>query len=323
MTSFRVLLALALLVLPPVAIALGVDENDSSDFLGSDRLLRFDYANDYFTGTDRYYTQGLGLQYFDPALKRSPLMGALVSLPDRERFYGLDLRNSGYTPSRLSSDAALLGDRPFAATLTLGHVLVTRDRDRGLTLTARLDAGAIGQAAGGKWQQVGIHRATGNILPRGWDNQVRNDLALDYSLRLDKTLAAARYGDFGVYAEATAGTLHDNAALGTFGKIGRIDTSSPRRFYLFGRAESRLIGYDATLQGGLLNSGSPYTLTSPQVRRNVLRADIGFAVDRGSYALIVTRTYLSREFSGGLSHQWVEISFLRRLASGASDKKRK
>jgi lipid A 3-O-deacylase len=313
MTRLLVLLTLALLFLPPVAAAHGVDENDSSDLLGPGRLLRFDYANDYFTGTDRYYTQGLGLQYFDPALRRSPLMGALVSLPDTERFYGLALRNSGYTPSRLSSDAALIGDRPFAATLTLGHVLVSRDRDRGLTLTARLDAGVIGQAAGGKWQQVGIHRATGNLLPHGWDNQVRNDLALDYSLRLEKTLKAAPFGDFGVYGEATAGTLHDNAALGAFGKIGRIEASSSRRFYLFGRAESRLIGYDATLQGGLLNRGSPYTLTSPQVRRSVLRADIGFTIDRGSYALIVTRTYLSREFTGGLSHQWVEISFLRRL----------
>jgi len=239
-------------------------------------------------------------------------MRALVSLPGEEEHFGLVLRNSGFTPTRLSSDAALIGDRPFAATLTLGHIVVSRDRERALTLTARLDAGVIGQAAGGKWQQVGIHHATGNLTPRGWNNQIRNDLALNYSLRLKKGLATGRYGDFGVFGEATVGTLYDNAALGIVGRAGRL-ADAERRFYLFGRAESRLIGYDATLQGGLFNRGSPYTLTSPQIRRSVLRGDVGFALDRGGWAVVVTRTYLGREFIGGLSHQWVTISFLRRF----------
>jgi hypothetical protein len=272
--------------------------------------VRFDYANDYFTGTDRYYTQGLGLQYFDPALKASPVMRLLPALSG-EKSYGLNLRNSGFTPSRLDSDAALPGDRPFAATLTLGHVLVSRDPERGLTLTARLDAGMIGQAAGGKWQQVGIHRATGNLKPRGWDNQIRNDAALVYFLRLEKRLASGRAGDFGVYADAAAGTLYDNAAAGVSGRAGRVEGA--RRFYAFARAEDTLVGYDATLQGGLLNRGSPYTLPSASVRRNVMRADIGAVMDMGRWAVAFSRTYLSREFIGGLSHEWVELSVMRRL----------
>ena len=119
--------ALALLLLFGLhceASAYGVDENDSSDFVGEGRLLRFDYANDYFTATDHYYTQGLGLQYFDPVLSRSPVMKALLSLSGAKESFGLDLRNSGYTPARLTFDAPLRGDRPFAATLTLGHVLI-------------------------------------------------------------------------------------------------------------------------------------------------------------------------------------------------------
>lgn len=46
----RMLVALSL-VLPGVAFAHGVDDNGSSDLLGPERLLRFDYANDYFTTT--------------------------------------------------------------------------------------------------------------------------------------------------------------------------------------------------------------------------------------------------------------------------------
>ena len=294
------------------AVASGVDNDDSAVFAGPGRLLRFDYANDYFTGTDRYYTQGLGLQYFDPILKRSPLMRALPTLPGAEKYYGLILRQSGYTPTSLQSDAPLIGDRPFAATLFLGHVIVSKDKERKLTLTSEFDAGMIGQAAGGKWEQVGIHRETGNLLPHGWDNQIRNDAVLDYYLRLEKTLASARDADFGAYVDATVGTLYDNAAAGVMGRVGAIGEGR-RRFYLFGRAENRLVGYDATLQGGLLNRHSPYTLTSPQVRRDVLRADVGVVLDMGRWAVEATRTYMSREFIGGLSHEWVEISVLRRF----------
>ena len=77
--------------------------------------------------------------------------------------------------------------------------------------------------------------------------------------------------------------------------------------------ENKLVAYDATLQGGLFNRGSPYVLTSPQVRRNIMRADVGVVLDMGRWALEATRTYVSREFIGGLSHQWVELSFIRRF----------
>ena len=179
-------------------------------------------------------------------------------------------------------------------------------------MTAEFDAGVIGPAAGGKWEQTAIHRGSGNSVPRGWDNQIRGDVVLDYYLRLEKTLAACGVADVGLYADATAGTLYDNAAAGVAGRVGAIRDGS-RRFYLFGRAENKLIGYDATLQGGLLNRRSPYTLASPQIRRDVMRADVGFVCDMGRWAVEAARTYLSREFIGGLSHEWVELSVLRRF----------
>jgi len=96
------------------------------------------------------------------------------------------------------------------------------------------------------------------------------------------------------------------------GRAGAIDRKR-RRFYFFASAEEKLVGYDATLQGGLLNRGSPYVLTSEQVRRSVMRGNVGFAVDYGRWAVEADRTYLSREFTTGLSHEWVEISLMRRF----------
>ena len=296
------------------ARATNVDYNDSARFLNdSGRLFRFDYANDFFVGTDIYYTQGLGATYFDPALKKAPLMPLLAGLPGAERSYGLGLRHTGYTPTSLAHDETLRGDRPFAAYFMLSHLLVSKDAARELTLTTRLDTGILGQGAGGKWIQNSLHRALRNLRPHGWDNQIRNDLVLDYAARLEKGLARWNWAALGVYGDATAGTLYDNAALGLSGELGQVDSARRKRLVAFGRVEERAVGYDATMQGGLLNRHSPYTLPDGQIMRTVARVDVGLSLDLGGWALEFTRTFLSREIRAGRSHQWAELSFLKRF----------
>lgn len=304
--------ALALLALTTApAGARNIDDADHARFLRDGRLLRFDYANDFFADVDRYYTQGLGLSYFDPALRASPIMRLLPALPGSERRFGLSLRHSGFTPTSLAHDEALVGDRPFAATLTLGHVLVSRDRDRGLTLTTEIDAGIIGQGAGGKWMQTGIHRAIGNRLPHGWSNQVRNDAVLAFVARLDTSVAATKRADLAVSLDATLGSLYTNASAGAKGRLGVLDATANTRAFLFASAEEKLVGYDATLEGGLLTRSSPYTLPARAVKRVVARVDVGVVLDRGGFALEFRRVFLSREFAGGLSHQWGQLSVLK------------
>ncbi len=308
----RFLLAAAfLLFAPSLAGAENIDNKDDASFVGQGRLFRFDYSNDYFTGTDRYYTQGIGATYFDPALHASPVMSVLASLSG-EKSYGLVLRQSGFTPASVSHKQTIIGERPFACYLFLGHILVSRDADRRLTLTTELDTGVIGPPAGGEWEQVGIHQATDNNVPLGWGNQIRTDVVLDYYARLDKVLASARAADIGVFGDATAGTLYDNASMGVIGRLGAIDERK-HRFFLFADAEQKAVGYDATLQGGLTDRRSPYTLTTPQIRRRVSHEDVGVTLDRGSYALEAKRTYLGSEFANQFSHEWVEITFIKRF----------
>ena len=303
--------ALALACAP--AAAANVDYNDAARFLDDRRLFRFDYANDFFVGTDIYYTQGLGATYFDPALKRAPLMPLLVALPGATKSYGLALRHTGYTPTSLSHDEALRGDRPFAAYFMLSHLLVSRDAEKGLTLTTQLDTGILGQGAGGKWIQNSLHRALRNLRPHGWDNQIRDDVVLDYDARLEKRLAAWSAADLAVTGDLSAGTLYDNAALGASGRLGQLEAGRAKRAYAFGRVEERVVGYDATMQGGVFNRHSPYTLPDAQIMRTVARVDVGFAVDRGGWVFEFTRTFLSREFRAGRSHQWAELSVLKRF----------
>ena len=298
--------------LPAPAAARNIDSDDNAWMAGDGGLFRLDYANDFLAGTDRYYTQGYGFDLFHPALAKSPLMGILVSLSGGLKSHGLTFRHCGFTPASLDSDAARIGDRPFASYLFLGHTLISGDPGRGLALVNELDAGFIGESAGGRQIQTGLHRALGNALPRGWDNQIRNDLVLDYYVRLEKRVAAAGWAEADAFADTTLGTLYTNAAAGLSGRVGKT-AESGTRLYLFGRLEGKAVAYDATLQGGLFNRKSPYTLSADEIERAVFRAETGLAFESKGYALQFTRSFQSREFRSGDSHQWGEISLFKRF----------
>jgi hypothetical protein len=304
--------ALAFALVAPAA-AHNVDNNDASSFVDGRNLFRVDYANDFFTGSDRYYTEGVGFNLFDAVLEKSPVMRALFSLPGGSRSYGLLLRQSTFTPSRVGERAAIVNDRPWASYVFLGHELVSKDPASGLALTTELDAGVIGPAGGGE-AQVKIHARLHMDVPRGWDNQIRNNPVVDYYARLEKTVGAWRWGDAGVYGDATAGTLYDNAAAGAQARLGRVDENSKKRFFAFARGEEKAVGYDATLQGGLFNRPQTYyTTPDSQINRFVYRWDVGVALDFGSFVLEATRSAVGREFAGGIPHQWGEFSVTKRF----------
>ncbi|MFI5360724.1 MAG: lipid A deacylase LpxR family protein [Elusimicrobiota bacterium] len=291
-----------------------VDDSDVSSFADQRGLFRAAWADGVFAGSDYYYVAGVGFDLFHPALKKSPLMFALLALPGGAKSYGLSLRQSLFTPSRIGFTAPIPGDRPWAAYGFLGHVLVSRDPDAGLTLMTQLDTGVIGPAAGGR-EQIWIHRTLAlNDVPRGWDMQIRGDVVLDYYARLEKTIQSSEWEDCGAYGDATAGTLYDNAAVGVQARFGRLDPGRKNRFFLFGRGEGKLVGYDATLEGGVFNRASPYTLPASEIARVVGRWDIGAAVDFGGWVLEAARTGITREFATQpVPHEWVELSVMKRF----------
>jgi len=45
--------------------------------------------------------------------------------------------------------------------------------------------------------QIGIHEATGNKTPRGWGNQIKNDLVMNYEVGYEKQLL--QYKDLSLF----------------------------------------------------------------------------------------------------------------------------
>lgn len=286
------------------------------------RQLSYTYANDLFFRTDYYFTQGMALTLVHPALARLPLRYVLPSGPQGStQRHGLALRYDGFTPLRIQDPFIRLGDRPYAAYLYASFFRGSTHPTRRQRLTSSLEIGFIGPAAGGKELQTAIHRVTGNAEPRGWDFQIRNAPIVGYRLGFEKQLGALRHADLVGSTEAAAGTLHTYAATGVRIRAGRLKpcfanfeaahsvaTAGPPRWQLYGQAtlEGRLIGYDATLQGGLF-AANPYTLPASDVRRAILRSSGGVVLAFGGTSFAATATWVSPEFAGGRPHRWGQI----------------
>ncbi len=283
----------------------------------SDHYFRFHYDNDYFTATDKYYTQGITLEYVSPSIKRSfparLLWKPFASVPQ----YGINFNLFGYTPTSISSDRILYNDRPFDANLSVKIFLVQADSLHQQQLSSALSIGVMGPAALGKEIQTGIHRLTKNTLPHGWEFQVSNDIILNYQLNYEKKLAGSRdHFLLNTIVETRLGTLDDKLSAGFNFMAGRFNKryhavgkeKRKAEFYLFGQGKLNVIAYDASLQGGLFNRNSAYTIPAKDISRISFQADAGVILNFKKIFLSYTQSFLTKEFRTGGQHRWGGLS---------------
>ena len=304
------LIRILLVILPMATIAQKINHTASFRDMGSDAYFRFNYDNDFFAATDKDYTQGYNLEFVAPVFESNPLN--LLFLVPKGSFskYGLSIEHIGFTPRRYQFPEIQRGDRPFAAAIMLKSFLVATDSVNKSRVTSSLSLGLMGPGAFGKEMQEGIHRLTGNKIPLGWRNQIRNDVVLNYSLSYEKNLWT--YSDvfsLNTVTNAQLGTLFTHISAGINGTLGLINspyTSKKKGFraYLYAQPRFKLVGYDATLQGGIFNGDSPYTISAGAVERITAQLDFGVIVQTRTLYFEYTRSLITREFESGHASAW-------------------
>ncbi|MCB7482093.1 lipid A deacylase LpxR family protein [Christiangramia sediminis] len=307
------------LLIPSILSAQKIDNLVSFRDIASDSYFRFNYDNDYFSGTDENYTQGYSLELVAPFLEKNPV-NYLFLIPENSKVkYGLTIEHIGFTAPNIGSPEIQFGDRPFAAAIMLKSFAITTDTLARSRLTSSLNLGLIGPGAFGKEMQVGIHEITGNTIPQGWRNQIRNDVVINYELAYEKQLfRAGDYVSLQSNSTARVGTLFTNASIGLNTNIGLINSAfsvnnRKSKFQLYGYSQvlGNLIGYDATLQGGVFNKDSPYTIPAEEITRLTGQFNYGFILKTRTLYFEYSRTVLTREFDAGSPTKWggIKIGF--------------
>lgn len=272
---------------------------------------RISYDNDLFRGTDRWYTQGIGIDVYSFRFAKNPLNGMLLRLKssDRDR-YGIEFRTHGCTPSTILSDSVLIGDRPYAGVFSLGVVRTSQQKERKLRLTSQFELGMIGPAALGKETQTGIHKITGDDLPLGWQHQIKNSPIVNYMVRIEKgaPFRLPKLITADVYLQGKIGTFQTNLSSGFELALGRLNTpfttsKHPYSFYAYSQSSVTLVGYDASLMGGIINREG-YFLSYSELNSVVLRQHVGLVFGAPHFSIALNFAFISREIKQSLPHSW-------------------
>ena len=293
-----------------------IDNTTTFRTINSDKYRSFHYDNDFFGNADYYYTQGINAEYVHPKLKALPFTFLLIKLYNSNLKYGIGVDLYGYTPTSIRSDSILHFNRPYAGAISAKQFLIAVDTIHHGKIVSSFTIGVIGPAALGNEIQTTIHRTLGKQLPNGWKYQVKNDLIINYTAAYEKRLVQWK-NNFLLNAkgEVRAGTINTKANTALNFMAGHFkdpyQSSSYQllhkkkfSYYLFGQSEINFVGYDASLQGGLLNKKSVYTIAANQLKRITYQQTAGIAFSINNVYLSYYKSWLTSEFAGGKRHAW-------------------
>ncbi|SER11613.1 lipid A-modifier LpxR family protein [Neolewinella agarilytica] len=271
--------------------------------LPGDHYLATDIANDVFylpKKTDRYFSSGLAVEYGDRSLVKAAVgSNGLATLRQYWR-----LQQNIYTPEDIQSTSLVAGDRPFASYLVLSRGKDFFDESLGFRLEREWTAGVLGKYSFGGQMQNAFHDMVefAERIP-GWKYEVKPDAIINYRLRLTRRLSYGRRLQLNPRAETRLGSLHTDVSAGLMANLTVIDLSADRQLGIALSGDARLVGYDATLSGGLLNRDDRYRgVVIP--RRLVGSGSLDVFLDYEGWQLRGGITTQSTDFEGGQPHVW-------------------
>ena len=270
------------------------------------------YDNDFFSATDYYYTQGVRFEFVFPFVKKIPTTKLLFHFKkNTNEKYGFAFNQECFTPTSIRRDTVFTGDRPFAGAIYLSFFRVSNNFEKQRRIISEIDLGGVGPCASCRETQENIHKWLKNIQPLGWQYQVGNDLVLNYFLKYEKNIMYTKWYDMIGFADTKAGTLYDNLGIGFLMRAGLkenyfsvTDFSKKVQFYLFAKGDMHVIGYSATMQGGVFRKDNIYTISPKDIERFVFCGYGGIVLSYKKLSLEYTKVFLSPEYKNGLPHRW-------------------
>ena len=279
--------------------------------------------NDLFgSGSDKYYTKGIRLSYFNRASKNKDVKEFIdqyipyVSPDDTTSVY-YSIGQNLYTPKDITKTTFTPNDRPYAGFLYGSVGLSTIKGDHIDEFEVSL--GVVGPAALGKQTQKLVHKLVNSPDPKGWDHQLENEpgLILSYQRVWPEAWAYDELQPFYFrlmpHAGVSLGNIYTHASFGGTLQItpltnawqnpplrirpaipgdsffGTPDGEFTWSFFL--GAEERIVGRNIFLDGNTFEN-------SPSVDKNYLVTDLnaGVTTGYGDVQLAYTLNWRSKEF---------------------------
>lgn len=310
------------LVLSPLMTSTAFAGDESPSFLS------FSHENDNLGGgTDRYYTSGARVTYFDAGIEVPPVIDELADhiptfdLNETTSVY-YTLGQNLYTPANIKLAAQPENDRPWAGFLygSVGLTTATYNEDETRAHIDDLEftLGIIGPEALGEQTQKFVHKYISNSpKPMGWNNQLgfepgfivtwsrrvpyalRYDLFDDINFRVEPNYTIA-LGTIRTYAGAGATmVLASSKSMDTPTRVrpaipgtGAFNTNDRDfNWQIFAGLDGRLVGRDIFLDGNTFRDSH-----SVDKKYLVGDASAGVSFTYDDYRLSYTLNKRTKEF---------------------------
>jgi hypothetical protein len=223
--------------------------------------------------TDRYYVNGLRLGFTSGT---DGVPGFLTGVGralwgDGNQRFSFDLSQSIYTPADTQANRPPPGDRPYAGVL-IGTFGLLQDTP-GYRSTLSLSLGVVGPWALAEQVQNGFHDVIGQGHTNGWNDQLRNEPALEITSARTWRLPITNFagletdalpdlavglGNLRIYAQ-TGAVVRLGQGLDSDYGVARVqpgpsggDAFRPTRpfaWYVFAGADGQGVAHDITLDG--------------------------------------------------------------------------
>ena len=274
------------------------------------------WQNDLFLKLDKDFTNGIELSYLAYAgrfkIPRVKKRGQAMGLPNAYREYSIVQHI--FTPENLGTDEIIYEDRPYAGYLYMRLKSLGLSKGAELIFTLSWELGILGPAAYGGEIQDFIHDNTPSPAPEGWDNQIQNDLVLNFNFGMEKALVNRNAFVLTVPSLLKAGTLYTNLSTGLklrwgkfqeyFGSPYNLSVKDKIQYYLDGGAGIQLIAYNATLQGGVFSDKNQHVIATSDVERLVYFATARLNFSYKRMLINGGVRFTSKTYEFGESHRY-------------------
>lgn len=282
-------------------------------------------ANDFFSGsTDRHFTHGTAvncltrpLPWVVKAANRLPWFAVEEEIDEEKprARASFSINQSIFTPEDISRTDLIEKERPYAGWLNFGLGLVANQGSRRFD-RIEFNIGVIGPSSYAEEVQTNWHSFFDLDKPRGWDNQLKNELGInlfyEQARRFDKkSLVSGLEYDFLPHFGGSLGNVFTYAAAGFTVRMGpdlhedfgppRIRPSLPGggffrnrngfNWYLFAGVEGRAVLRNIFLDGNSFRD-------SHSVDKKYLVGDLqaGLALQFHRYRIAYTHIFRTKEY---------------------------
>lgn len=262
--------------------------------------------NDFPFDTDRYYTHGWGIKYTSEKLNSSELLQSITFFESIIHSQ-ISINQKIYTPKNTTATEYLNNDFPYSGLLYFKLATIGKN-DKDFFLITNYSIGIIGKNAYGKETQEAIHSVSASALnPKGWQNQLNNDLILNLDMILQKKIFDIPAFRIDASALAGFGTLNNYLGIGL--SLNKNIVISKNMDIIFNISDNIYASiYDSRLRGTFLINPSK-ALPAKEIQPFYNTLELSSFIRLYNFEFVFSVLNLSKRIKEGNMHNYISLEF--------------